>query len=92
MEMHAREAPDDEEYDMKNLRWFTLGIIGGFVAAHLINKDPRGHELFEQVDARITEFTDRMSDAYRDQQSTLHTIASDVSASVANASSVQQTN
>ena len=59
---------------MKNLFWFAFGIIGGFVAAHLINKDPRGHELFEQVDARITAFTDRMADAYRDQQSTLHAI------------------
>ena len=77
------QRPDNEDYDMKNLLWFTLGIIGGFVAAHLINKDPRGHELFEQVDARITEFTDRMSDAYRDQQSTLQAIATDMTASVA---------
>ena len=30
---------------MKNLLWFMFGIIGGFVAAHLVNKDPRGHEL-----------------------------------------------
>ncbi|MBV0894944.1 ATPase [Microbacterium sp. NC79] len=78
---------------MKNLRWFVLGIIGGFVAAHLINKDPRGHELFEQVDARITEFTDRMSDAYRDQQNTLHAIVEDATASVVSAAeSAQQTN
>ncbi len=70
---------------MKTLRWFLLGIIGGFVAAHLINKDPRGHELFEQVDARITEFTERMSDAYRDQQHAIHTLVEDATASVTDA-------
>lgn len=50
---------------MKNVLWFLLGIIGGFVAAHFMNKDPRGHELLGELDARITEFTDRLADAYR---------------------------
>ncbi|TDN92938.1 ATPase [Microbacterium sp. BK668] len=53
---------------MKNVLWFLLGVIGGFVVAHLVNKDPRGHELLAEVDARIGEFTDRMSDAYREQE------------------------
>lgn len=53
---------------MRNLLWFLLGVIGGFVAAHLMNKDPRGHEVLADVDARITEFTDRMGDAYREQE------------------------
>ncbi|MFG6445675.1 ATPase [Microbacterium sp. P07] len=53
---------------MKKFGWFVLGIAGGFVVAHLVNKDPRGHELLSQVDARIGEFTDRMGDAYRDQE------------------------
>ncbi len=52
---------------MKTLLWFLLGVIGGFVAAHLLNKDPRGHELLAAVDTRIAEFTDRMQDAYREQ-------------------------
>ena len=38
---------------MRNLLWFLLGVIGGFVAAHLMNKDPRGHEVLADVDARI---------------------------------------
>ena len=54
---------------MKSLFWFVLGIAGGFVAAHLVNKDPRGHEVLAEVDARIAEFTDRMGDAYRAQES-----------------------
>lgn len=53
---------------MKNLLWFLFGIAGGFVVAHLMNKDPRGHELLAEVDSRITEFTDRMGDAYREQE------------------------
>ena len=53
---------------MKNALWFVLGIAGGFVAAHLVNKDPRGHEVLAEVDARISEFTDRIGDAYRAQE------------------------
>jgi len=53
---------------MRNLLWFLFGVIGGFVAAHLLNKDPRGHEVLADVDARITEFTDRIGDAYREQE------------------------
>jgi hypothetical protein len=53
---------------MKSLFWFVLGIAGGFVAAHLLNKDPRGHELLADVDARISEFTDRLADAYHEQE------------------------
>ena len=53
---------------MKNLLWFLFGIAGGFVIAHLMNKDPRGHEILAEVDARITEFTDRIGDAYREQE------------------------
>jgi len=56
---------------MKNVLWFLLGIIGGFVAAHLMNKDPRGHELLGEIDARISEFTDRLTDAYREQEARL---------------------
>ena len=53
---------------MKNLFWFVFGIASGFVLAHLMNKDPRGHELLAEADSRITEFTDRMGDAYREQE------------------------
>jgi hypothetical protein len=53
---------------MKTLVWFLFGVAGGFVVAHFMNKDPRGHELLADVDARITEFTDRIADAYREQE------------------------
>ena len=63
---------------MKNLFWFVLGIAGGFVVAHLMNKDPRGHEILADVDARISEFTDRMGDAYREQESRFSGLVDDV--------------
>jgi methyl-accepting chemotaxis protein len=53
---------------MKNVVWFLIGVISGFVFAHLVNKDPRGHEILGEVDARIGEFTDRIGDAYREQE------------------------
>ncbi|MGO2682823.1 MAG: hypothetical protein ACTIAA_01235 [Microbacterium sp.] len=56
---------------MKTLLWFLIGVIGGFVAAHFMNKDPRGHDMLADVDARITEFTAILSDAYRDQEARL---------------------
>ncbi|MCK6080717.1 ATPase [Microbacterium sp. EYE_5] len=62
---------------MKNVLWFLLGIAGGFVAAHLVNKDPRGQELLAEVDARISEFTDRMADAYHAQEAKIDGIVAD---------------
>lgn len=70
---------------MKKLIWFLLGVIVGFIAAHAINKDPRGSAALADVDARITEFTDRMSDAYREQEATLSAIVDDATDAVKNA-------
>lgn len=63
---------------MKNALWFVLGVAGGFVAAHVVNKDPRGHEMLAEVDARISEFTDRIGDAYREQEARMEGLAADV--------------
>ena len=56
---------------MKSLLWFLIGIAGGFAAAHVINKNPTGHEILAEVDARIGEFTDRIGEAYRGQEAKL---------------------
>jgi hypothetical protein len=61
------------------------GSRGGFVAAHFVNKDPRGHEVLAEVDARITEFTDRIGEAYRAQEAKIDGIAEDVKDAAANA-------
>ena len=70
---------------MKNLLWFLFGIAGGFVLAHLVDKDPRGHEILADVDARITEFTDRMGDAYREQEARFSGLVDDVRDAAADA-------
>ncbi|WP_433673591.1 ATPase [Microbacterium gorillae] len=59
---------------MKKLLWFLVGIAAGFVAAHFVNKDPRGREALAELDARITEFTERMTEAYREQEASLEAI------------------
>ncbi|WP_298864878.1 hypothetical protein [Microbacterium sp.] len=62
---------------MKNLLWFLIGVIGGFVAAHFMNKDPRGQEIFADIDARISEFTGILGEAYRQQEARLSDPADD---------------
>ena len=62
---------------MKNVLWFLIGVIGGFVAAHFMNKDPRGHDILAEVDARINEFTAIIGDAYREQAARLTEPADD---------------
>lgn len=57
-----------EEVAVKKVLWFVLGTGAGFLLAHLVNKDPRGHDVLAELDARITEFTDRIGEAYRDEQ------------------------
>ncbi len=63
---------------MKSVLWFVLGIAGGFVVAHYVNKDPRGHEVLAEIDARIGEFTDRIGDAYREQEAAFEALIADV--------------
>ncbi|APF33522.1 Fe3+-hydroxamate ABC transporter substrate-binding protein [Microbacterium sp. TS-1] len=70
---------------MKNALWFVLGVAGGFVAAHVVNKDPRGHEMLAEVDARISEFADRIGDAYREQEARIEGLAADVKGAASDA-------
>jgi hypothetical protein len=70
---------------MKSVLWFLMGIVGGFVVAHFVNKDPRGHEILAEVDARISEFTDRIGDAYREQESRFSGIVDEVKDAAAEA-------
>lgn len=72
---------------MKNLVWFLFGIAGGFVVAHFMNKDPRGHELLAEVDSRITAFTDRIADSYREQEARFADIVDEVKDAAASAAS-----
>jgi ABC-type Fe3+-hydroxamate transport system substrate-binding protein len=55
-----------------------MGTAAGFVLAHAVNKDPRGHELLAEIDSRISEFTERIGDAYREQQNHLNDLVAEV--------------
>jgi len=70
---------------VKSFVWFVLGAGAGFVLAHYVNKDPRGHEVLAEIDARISEFTERIADAYREQQARLGAAAAGVADTVSDA-------
>ncbi|GAA3771855.1 hypothetical protein GCM10022240_24950 [Microbacterium kribbense] len=70
---------------MKKFLWFLVGVAGGFVLAHQVNKDPRGHEVLAEIDARVSEFTDRIGEAYREQESRLGSAVDDATAALADA-------
>ncbi|MGO2659766.1 hypothetical protein [Mycetocola reblochoni] len=58
---------------MKNAVWLIVGIVTGFVVAHQVNKSHAGHEFFAELDGRIREFTDSVSDAYNRREAELRT-------------------
>lgn len=50
---------------------FKLGVIAGFIAAHLINKTPSGRAFFAEVDAKLRDFSDGVSSGYREREAEL---------------------
>jgi peptidoglycan/LPS O-acetylase OafA/YrhL len=48
-------------------KFFTavLGVISGFLIAHLVNETPEGRAFFQRVRATATTFTKGVRDAYR---------------------------
>lgn len=56
---------------MKNAIWLVVGVVTGFVVAHQVNKSQAGHEFFAEVDGRIREFTDSVTDAYNKREAEL---------------------
>jgi hypothetical protein len=75
---------------MKKLLWLLLGVAGGFVLAHFVDKDPRGHEVLADIDARVAEFTDRIGDAYRAQEARLASVVARAEDAVADAAAAAQ--
>lgn len=52
---------------MKKLLLFGLGVVSGLVAGHFVARDPRGAALFDELNAKIDEFTAGFSDGFRDR-------------------------
>ncbi len=56
---------------MKNGHWFLIGVVSGLVAAHFLNKDPRATEVLRDIDQRINEIGQTISEAYHERDATL---------------------
>jgi hypothetical protein len=56
---------------MKNLLWMIVGIAGGFVLAHQINKTQEGRRFFTGVDAKAREFGAAVADGYHQREAEL---------------------
>jgi hypothetical protein len=41
---------------MKNLVLIAVGVVLGFAVAHVVDRTPAGHRLFQDVDARARRF------------------------------------
>lgn len=63
---------------MKNLLWLTLGIAGGFVIAHQVNKTQEGRRFFTEVDAKAREFGAAVADGYHQREAELRNAIDEV--------------
>ncbi len=55
----------------RTLLVFKLGVIAGFVAAHLLNRTPSGRAFFADVDAKLRDFSEGVSSGYREREAEL---------------------
>ena len=53
---------------MKGLALIVLGVLAGFVTAHLLARTPRGRIILDDVDAKATAFGAAVVDGYRARQ------------------------
>lgn len=56
---------------MKSLTWLVVGIVGGFVVAHQVNRSQRGGAFFADLDEKMREFKDSIADAYKEREAEL---------------------
>ncbi len=42
-----------------------IGVIAGFVIAHVVNRNPAGHEFFARANATLDTFVAGVRDGYR---------------------------
>ena len=56
---------------MNKALWLIVGVALGFIAAHQLNQTPRGKAFFEDLDARLHEFTDAVADGYKSREAEL---------------------
>jgi hypothetical protein len=54
-----------EERKMAKFMTAIIGVIAGFVLAHLINQSPEGRRVFARVRSTVESFLSGLRDAYR---------------------------
>jgi hypothetical protein len=68
---------------MKNILLLVFGAAIGFIAAHQINKTPEGRRFFEEVDSRVSEFTDAVVDGYKAREAELRAAVAEAEETIA---------
>lgn len=62
---------------MKSALWLIIGVFGGFVAAHQLNKTPQGKQFFAEVEGKVKDFGSAVVDGYRTREAELRSALSD---------------
>jgi hypothetical protein len=62
---------------MKKLFWLIVGIGVGFVAAHLVARNPSGKRFFDELDGAAREFAAAIVDGYKDREAELRAVVAD---------------
>jgi hypothetical protein len=62
---------------MKNFIWLVIGVVGGFIVAHELNKSQQGKQFFAELDAKAREFGEAISDGYRQREAELRAALGD---------------
>ncbi len=62
---------------MKNFIWLVIGVVGGLVVAHELNKSQQGKQFFAELDAKAREFGEAISDGYRQREAELRAALGD---------------
>ena len=61
---------------MKKVFWLIVGIKLGFIAAHLISKNPAGKKFFDEIDDKAHQFGAAVVAGYRDREAELRSAVS----------------
>ena len=64
---------------MKKVFWLIVGIKLGFIAAHLISKNPAGKKFFDGIDDKAHQFGAAVVAGYRDRDAELRSAVDDLS-------------
>jgi hypothetical protein len=71
---------------MKSFIWLVVGVAGGFVVAHQLNKTEQGKRFFEELDQKARDFGAAVADGYHAREAELRDAVSDAAETIADLS------